>query len=242
MGGLNRNHLKRTLRGVRRFKTWQLIIILVLLGFLFATFLRLDNIHYLELRTAVTQADEEGSNDEIFTSITELKQFVFTHTVVNMVEANGAETVTFGTGPFYLEYQYERAARAALEKAETELSSAGDGVYGGLYDEVAAYCANLGRQYGWRTWSKAYIECMLNGLAAYPEAGPIQDLQTAMIPPTSLYFHNYASPLWAPTWAGWTFLLLAIIVLILAVRFLVAFFLRILLLFTKHKSNPDKTP
>lgn len=122
MGGKSSNRVKKTLR--ERFgavRTWQLIIILVPLLFLTATLLRFDHLRMSELRAAVFAADEAEDDEQIRTTLIALRDFVYSHTVVNVVESNGVQSIIFGTGPFYLEHQYLRAANAAIEQAKSEL-------------------------------------------------------------------------------------------------------------------------
>ena len=235
MGGIQRNKLKRRLRLVSRVRTWQLVLVLILSLFVFATLLRLDNIKMFELRDAVIEADEAGNMDDILESIAELKKFVFSHTVIAVVEENGQQRIVFGSGPFYLERQYERRAEAALEEAREALASEDYG-NNNIYAEVAAFCDNLAIQYGWRSWTKPHLDCYINELAKFPEMQPIIDLKTAMIPATGLYFQNYASPLWAPTWAGAVQLFIIIILIILIVRTISYFALLLAIRLTRGKS------
>lgn len=235
MGGIQRNKLKRRLRLVSRVRTWQLVLILVLGLFVFATLLRLDNIKMFELRDAVVEADEAGDMDEILARITDLKQFVFTHTVIAVVEENGEQRIVFGSGPFYLERQYERRAEAALEEARQALANEDYGA-NNIYAEVSAFCDNLAIQYGWRSWTKPHLDCYINELSKFPEMQPVIDLKTAMIPATGLYFQNYASPLWAPTWAGAVQILIILIVLILIIRTFSYFALLLAIRLTRGKS------
>ena len=147
-----RNHLRRNLGKFRRFKikTWMLLILLLLLLFVDATFLRLNHIKMTELRDAVITADENNDDAGIASGIVKLKEFVFSNTVINIVEENGGQVVSFGTGPFYLEHQYLRAAQAALEKAEAEMSS-DENPNGNIYGLAGETCKALALQNGW-TW------------------------------------------------------------------------------------------
>ena len=125
MGGKKSNHLKQALHRFSGVRNWQLFLILVPLLFVAATLLRFDHLRMLELRTAVLEADANEDDEAIKTSLMALQQFVFSHIVVNIVEQNGTQKITFGTGPFYLEHQYLRAANAAIEAAEEKLKNSG---------------------------------------------------------------------------------------------------------------------
>ena len=110
-------------RGRFKIKTWWLLLLLVPLLFVDATLLRINHIRMTELRDAVLAADEAEDDEKIARTLEELKKFVFSNIVVNVMDDNGAQRIVFGTGPFYLEHQYIRAANAALEKAESEFAS-----------------------------------------------------------------------------------------------------------------------
>ena len=99
---------------LHKIKTWWLIALLVPLVFIDATLLRQDHIKMTELRDAVLAADEADDDAAIIQNLENLKDFVFHNIVINIVDDNGTQKVTFGTGPFYLEHQYIRAANAAL--------------------------------------------------------------------------------------------------------------------------------
>ena len=56
----NKGKIRHSIQDLQRVKTWQLIILLILVGFVAATFLRLNNIGMVERRAAVMSADQEG--------------------------------------------------------------------------------------------------------------------------------------------------------------------------------------
>ncbi len=214
-----------------KIKTWQLLILLVPLLFIDATLLRLDHIKMAELREAVLMADEAEEEDAVIAEkLTALKEFTFSNIVVNVVDDNGAQKVTFGTGPFYLEHTYIRAANRALAEAEERFADDSN-PNGNIYAAASATCKALAIQNGW-TWDNAnYINCMVGEIQKYPAADNIESQIAASLPSTELYRHNYASPIWAPTATGWMILLSAVIVIVLLVRGLIWIFLRISLLF-----------
>lgn len=234
---MNRHKIKARLHGVLRVKTWQLLILFVLAAFIAATLLRFDNIEASRLREEVAIADEDGTPEEITTAVNNLRTFVTSHTVITVVEENGVQRTVFGTGPFYLENQYIRTAHAEIEKVREQLEAENaEDPDGNVYLIASNYCDALAKQQGWRSWSKPHIDCMLTELAKFPEQGAIQDLTTAMIPPTALYYHNYVSPLWAPTPAGWVILVALVLVLVIVFRILTSIILRLMLRFSRPKS------
>lgn len=227
-----RNHLKRFFAKFKRFKLkgWMLIIALALLLFFDATLLRMNHIKMTELRSAVLSADEADDDTAIAEGLSRLKEFVFSNTVTNVVEENGEQTVSFGTGPFYLEHQYLRAAQAALEKAEAEMSS-DENPNGNIYGLAGDTCKALALANGW-TWDNVnFINCMVTEINKYPAASEIQDTIVAALPSTELYRHNYASPIWAPSLLGWLMILTLVVIIVIIIRVLIWIVLRLSLLF-----------
>jgi len=213
-----------------KVKTWWLMLILVPLFFLDATLLRQDHIRMTELRSAVLAADAAEDDAEITRSLEELKTFTFSNIVVNVVDDNGEQVVTFGTGPFYLEHKYIRDANAALAEAEKNIAT-DENPYGNIYQEASDTCKALAIQNGW-TWSDPdYINCMTGEIQKYPASAEIQDVMIASLPSTELYRHNYASPVWAPTLAGWMILITVVIIVVIFIRGVIWIFLRLSLLF-----------
>lgn len=219
-------------RGLKKFKikTWQLLLILVPLLFLDATLLRLDHIRMAELRSEVLTADEEDDDEKIAETLEQLKDFVFSNIVINVVDDNGLQKVTFGTGPFYLEHQYIRAANAALEEAEKKLSS-DTNPNGNIYQMASEVCRPQAIANGWAWNNPNYINCMMTEIQKYPAADEIQDKIIASLPSTELYRKNYASPVWAPTLTGFMLLLTALIIVVILIRAIIWIILRLSLLF-----------
>jgi len=213
-----------------QIKTWWLLALLVPLFFIDATLLRLDHIAMTNLRDAVLNADAAEDDVEIERTLTELKEFVFSHIVINIVDDNGAQRVTFGTGPFYLEHQYIRAANAALARAEESL--AGDSnPNGNIYQLASNVCRPQAIANGWAWDNPNYINCMMGEIQKYPAANDIQDTIIAALPSTELYRHNYASPIWAPSLTGFALLFTLAIIVVIFIRFIIWVVLRLSLLF-----------
>ena len=187
----------------------------------------------VELRDAVLAADAAEDDAAIQSSLVALQEFVVSHIVVNIAEQNGVQSIIFGTGPFYLEHQYLRAANAAIEAAEAEVVDDSN-PYGNIYATVSGICRPLAIQYGWAWNSQEYLDCWTSHLAEYPASDNLEINLAADVPSTELFRHNYASPIWAPTWSGWVILLCIILTLVIVVRFLIWCVLKIALLFAKN--------
>lgn len=227
MGGLNEKKIKKF--KFHRLKTWQIFLILVPLLFIEATILRFDNLKMTELRDAVLAADEAEDDEEISRTLEELKNFVFSHTVVNIIESNGAQSITFGTGTFYLEHQYVRAAQTAIAEAQEKLAESGVDLDGNVIGDASEICRPIGISQG---WSK-YTDCILEEVNKHPTVDHLENQIFANIPSTELYRKNYASPIWAPCLSGFVSIIILIILIILIVRFLIWIFLNIAVFFIK---------
>lgn len=212
-------------------KTWQLAVLLLPLLFIDATLLRIDHIHMTELRDAVLAADASDNDADISRALEELKGFVFSNIVINVVDDNGRQEVIFGTGPFYLEHQYIRAANKALEEAEAAIASDSN-PNGNIYQMASDVCRPQAIANGW-SWDDAnYINCMVGEIQKYPAADELNDTIAASLPSTELYRKNYASPVWAPTLTGWMILITLVIIVVIFIRGIVWLVLRLSLLFS----------
>jgi len=233
MGGITKNDVKRALKGVFRVRSWKLFLILIPLSFFTATLLRLDHIEMTRLREEVLVADEEGEGERLNETLVALRAFTSRHIIVNFVERNGVNSLTFGTGPFYLEYQYERDARKALAEAERVLGG-DNNPSGNVFKKATDVCDPLAKRYGWG-YSRPYFDCIMNELAKYPSMGEIEDAQQALVPPTGNYRINIASPIWFPSLSGWFALACVILGVVIIIRFLIWATLRITLLMVKKR-------
>lgn len=228
MGGKKSNRLRRTLGSFKAVRVWQLILILIPLMFLTATLLRFDHLRMVELRSAVVEADKSGNEEELRTALINLHDFVFSHVVINITEANGAPVILFGTGPFYLEQQYLRAADAAIAEAEATIIDDSN-PNGNIYAAVAAICQPLAIANGWAWSSQGYLDCWTTELAKYPATDHLENALVAAVPSTELYRINYASPLWSPTPTGFALLACVIIIIIIIARIIIWIILKIAL-------------
>lgn len=233
MGGKNSNHLKQALRKFSSVRNWQLLLIFIPLVFVTATLLRLDHLKMTALRRAVLEADAANDDVAIEENLTKLRDFVFSHVVINVVESNGTQSVIFGTGPFYLENQYLRAANAAIEAAEANLADDAN-PNGNIYAAVSAICKPLAIENGWNWNSQGYLDCWTSELAKYPTSDELSsNLLVADLPSTELYRINYASPIWTFSWASLAIIACLIILIVVIIRIFIWCILNISLLFLR---------
>ncbi len=174
------------------------------MGFLSATFLRLNNIGMIDRRDAVLAADKVGDINVTQSRLYDLQRYVSEH-------------VNADSGPFYLEAQYRRDAQRIVDEASND-----DNPNGNINVKAEEVCKP---QYS--VWSPAYVQCFTDELAKYPpSADPAQNV---VLPSTELYRHDFSAPLWSPDFAGWSILACIVIVLMILARLVSLGILRLLL-------------
>jgi hypothetical protein len=243
------NHLLNFFKAIR---AWHLFLVLIPLVFMSATFLRFDHLKMEELKNAVLEADRAGEDEEgkvkegetqrpleeitadIAEKVKTLKKFAETHTVINFLDKNGSTEIVFGTGPFYLEHQYNRLALVALQKAQEIAATITDNnPNGNVYAYANSVCQPQAIRYGWAWNSAQFIACMTGEINKYPVTDYITEQISANIPSTDLFRYDFVSPVWSPTLSGFTILASAIIALIIVIRVFTWILLRIALIFVK---------
>lgn len=200
-----KRQIKRNLRQLQRVKTWQLVILLLLVGLIAATFLRLNNVGMVERRAAVLIADETGDVEATKSRLFELQRYVTSHMNADM-------------GAIYLEHQYKRDGQKAIEAA----SSSGSNANGNIHKKAQEVCAPRFRGY-----SQAYLQCTVDYLGQFAPANNPQS--SVQMPKPDAYRHSFASPLWSPDFAGWTVLVCVVIILMIIGRLIGIAILRLLL-------------
>ena len=233
MGGIKRIDIKNYLRKLKKVKTWQLILILIPLLFITATFMRFDHIKMTNLKAVVLEADEAEDDEAIAAALQNLKDFVFSHTIINIVEKNGEQVISFGTGPFYLEHQYNRKASAALAEAEANVAT-DENPNGNVFAAASAVCRPIALANGWSASDQRYIDCFMSEIAKYPTSDRIEDTYVASLPSTSLFRYDFASPIWTFTLSGIFILLCLALIVVIFTRGLIWCILRLALIFLKN--------
>ncbi len=210
----------KIIKTLKSVKAWQLLLVLIPLIFIAATLLRFDDLKMIELRNAVYDADESGSDEDIANALTNLKFFANTHIIINFEEKNGQYHLNFGTGPIWLENQYNRKATAAIEEAEKKLAEqSNSNPNGNVFSAAMAVCKPQAIKYGWAWNSSNYLDCMTSEINKYPTSDYLVDSYTASVPSTALFRYDFASPAWAPTLSGWAILLCLILTIWIIVKF-----------------------
>lgn len=211
---MSKQSIKRRIRDTEKgIKVWQLMILLVMMSFVTATFMRVDNIGMMQLRAAVLAADEEGDKEKLDSALKELKGYVFTH-------------MNSDTGVFQLANQYKRDFDAAMKEAGGRAESSNPN--GNIYKKASDKCDPKFAMY-----SPPYLSCIMNELSKYPSAGDIKE--TFDPPSTELYRLEYVSPIWTISPAGASAAICVLIVLAIVTRILSLIVLK--LLFLRYRNS-----
>lgn len=190
---------------LQQVKTWQLIILLIIFGFIAATFLRLNNIGMIERRDAVLTADQEGDLETITSRLYDLQRYV-----------SGHMNTDLGRG-VYLEASFNRDLAAWQETQYGDYNPNGN-----VYKKAVEACG--GR---FSSWSTAYVLCVSSELDKYPPADG--SASEANRPREETYIYSYVSPFWSPDFAGWSVLICLVLIILIVVRVLARGVLQLLL-------------
>lgn len=200
----DKSAIRRQMYRLKRIKTWQLIVIFVLMLVLSATFLRLNNIGMIERRDAVIAADKTGDSFSIQNRIYDLQEY-------------SSSRMNASTGPVYLTEQYKRDTEALVEQRRSEANS-GETIFS-IADDIC--------KQRFAGYSQAYVQCVANEIAAMPDS--VTTTEDITLPSPSLYRYNFASPDWSPDFAGFSVLVTTVIGLIIVIRMIIFGALRMLL-------------
>ena len=198
---------RRILRRVQQFKTWQLVILLLLGVLLSATLLRLNNLEMVERRRAVVAADEKGDRETLRTSIVALQRYVTGHMNTNL-----------GSG-LYLTKTYERDRDAALASAGTATNPSS-----AIYQQASIECRSR-FQGGRESFRNDYVQCVIDRVANLsPQAE-----STLNLPKPEAYKINFVTPVWSLDLAGLAVAFCVLVALVILGRLVLLGVLRMLL-------------
>ncbi|HCH34155.1 MAG: hypothetical protein UY35_C0003G0016 [Candidatus Saccharibacteria bacterium GW2011_GWC2_48_9] len=196
--------VQKTIKNLQRIKTWQLLILLVLMAFVAATFLRLNNVGMTQRRDAVISADEQGKSETTRNRLLDLQHYVSAH-------------MNTGQNDVYLASQYERDKAALVEQAATANQSGAV-----INQQVDAICKPQFSGY-----NQGYVDCFAREYAKYaPDSDPVSQVK---MPDPDRYRFVFASPLWSPDFAGFSIFACVFIVLLILGRMITLVVLKLLL-------------
>lgn len=199
-----KRRIRKTIWRLQRVKTWQLLVILVLMGFVAATFLRLNNIGMIQRRAAVLAADQTGDQEAMQNRLYDLQRYA-------------AEHMNANTGVFYLEGQYQRDVEKIVKAASDDSNPQGN-----IHVKADEVCRPQ-----FAVWSQAYVQCFTEELAKYPPSS--DPAQNVTLPSTNLYRYDFASPLWSLDFAGGSVLICLVLIIMIVVRLISLGILNLLL-------------
>lgn len=199
----DRRQVRRSIQQLQKVKTWQLVLLLILMSFVAATFLRMNNTGMVQRRNAVAAADKVGNVPDTTARIYDLQRWSAAH-------------MNADSGTFYLQEQYNRDAQRALSQS-SDLSAASAQANA----DAEAVCHPQ-----FNGWSTAYMQCFLAELAKHPSS---EKLPEPKLPSPALYRYSFVSPLWSPDFAGWSIIGCLVIIIMIIGRIISLFVLRLML-------------
>ncbi len=212
---MDKRKTRWTIKRLEQVKTWQLVVVFVLVSFIAATFLRLNNVGMLERREAVFNADKNGDIAVLEKRLFDLQNYVSSH-------------MNADPGRIALDHSYKKLYNEKLKGFEN-LAKANSG--NNVVAKVREVCDARARAggYGWFT-SQAdprYVNCINEEWSKYPAAQEVSLKFEA--PATEPYYHTFVSPLWTADFAGWSVLIAMAILLIIVIRLVALIALKIIL-------------
>ena len=188
----------RAAEGAAALRAWQLLLLLIPLLFISATFLRMNNLGMVERRGAVLTNDQNGNTDAIQRSLADLQAYVSHHM-----------NASLGKG-LYLQYSYNRAYDAALTAASdrTNPNSA-------VYQQASIEC-RARWQGNVESFRNDYVQCVLQRVEAL---SPGKDAAAgAHLPIADNYRFDYVSPVWSPDFAGLFVALSGLVIVLIVIK------------------------
>lgn len=197
--------IKGSIKSLQKVKTWQLVLLLILLLFISATFLRLNNIGMVQRRDAVIAADKQGDPTTTRDRVIELQHYVARH-------------MNTGKNDVYLAAQYERDRAAVVERAATAVTPDNEVIN----QKVDAICKPQFSGY-----NQGYVDCFAREYAKFaPGADPVS---TVTLPDPERYRFVFAPPYWSPDFAGFSLLACALLGAMILLRLISLWVLQVLL-------------
>lgn len=212
---IDKKKTKFRIKRLSQIKTWQLVILLIMSGFISATFLRLNNVGMVERRESVEHADKAGDMVNLQQRLYDLQRYVSTH-------------MNADPGKIALDHAYKQMYDRKLKEFEEEIKNQSNN---DTVSKVRAVCDARARQGGYgRATTQAdprYVSCINEEWEKYP-AAKVANLQFEA-PSTEPYYHTFVSPIWSADYAGWSLLVTIFIAMIIVMRLVVLGMLKLML-------------
>ena len=107
---IDKKKTKFRIKRLSQIKTWQLVILLIMSGFISATFLRLNNVGMVERRESVEHADKAGDIVNLQQRLYDLQRYVSTH-------------MNADPGKIALDHTYKQMYDRKLKEFEEEIKN-----------------------------------------------------------------------------------------------------------------------
>ena len=212
---IDKKKTKFRIKRLSQIKTWQLVILLIMSGFISATFLRLNNVGMVERRESVENADKAGDIVNLQQRLYDLQRYVSTH-------------MNADPGKIALDHTYKQMYDRKLKEFEEEIKNQSNN---DTVSKVRAVCDARARQGGYgRATTQAdprYVSCINEEWEKYP-AAKVANLQFEA-PSTEPYYHTFVSPIWSADYAGWSLLVTIFIAMVIIMRLVVLGMLKLML-------------
>jgi len=166
-----------------RAKPWQLLLIMIIFGFVAATFLRLNNLGMVERRQAVIEADKTGGAELIRTKLIDLQHWASAH-------------MNAEPGAVYLKQSYNRDYEAAVAAGASERNPNSD-----VYQQASVACRER-FQGGTASFQNDYVACVAAAVSSLPP----EQQKTVSLPHPNSYRYSFSSPLISLDFAGVSFI------------------------------------
>ena len=212
---IDKKKTKFRIKQLSQIKTWRLVILLIMSGFISATFLRLNNVGMVERRESVENADKAGDIVNLQQRLYDLQRYVSTH-------------MNADPGKIALDHTYRQMYDRKLKEFEEEIKNQSNN---DTVSKVRAVCDARAQQGGYGRFTTQadprYINCINEEWAKYP-AAKATNLQSEA-PSTEPYYHTFVSPIWSADYAGWSLLVTIFIAMIIVMRLVVLGMLKLML-------------
>ena len=212
---INKKKTKFRIKQLSQIKTWQLVILLIMSGFISATFLRLNNVGMVERRESVENADKAGDVVNLQQRLYDLQRYVSTH-------------MNADPGKIALDHTYKQMYDRKLKEFEEEIKNQSNN---DTVSKVRAVCDARAQQGGYGRFTTQadprYVSCINEEWEKYP-AAKVANLQFEA-PSTEPYYHTFVSPIWSADFAGWSLLVTIFIAMIIVMRLVVLGVLKLML-------------
>ena len=172
-------HSKNPFKFLRFVKPWVFLAVAIVSAFVGVSQLRSNNIHMVQLRNNVYQADKVGT--DVSAPLQALQAYVTRHMNTNLQSGpNGVYP------PIQLKYTYERLVTARGADAQKTNSQ--------IYNDAQAYCESQNHH---DVSGRNRVPCIQAYVTSHSTVG------TSTIP-DALYKFSFNTPRWSPDLAGWS--------------------------------------